>query len=92
MTSLMTEYAPASAALEMQLNIRGEIVMPDTPAYEEARLAWNRSVQQMPVMIVYPLDAIEVAATVKFAREMDLNIAVQSTGHGILRAADGRAE
>jgi hypothetical protein len=36
MTSLMTEYAPATAALEPQLNIRGEVVTPAMPAYEEA--------------------------------------------------------
>jgi FAD/FMN-containing dehydrogenase len=89
MTSLMTEYTPANTALEPQLHIRGEIVTPDMPAYEEARMAWNRSVQQMPALIAYPLDADDVAEAVKYAGAHDLPIAVQGTGHGILRAADG---
>jgi FAD/FMN-containing dehydrogenase len=59
------------------------------PAYEEARLAWNRSVQQMPALIAYALDADDVAEAVKFAGANDLPIAVQSTGHGILREANG---
>jgi FAD/FMN-containing dehydrogenase len=89
MTSLMTEYAPATAALEPQLNIRGEVVTPAMPAYEEARLAWNRSVQQMPALIAYPLDADDVAEAVRFASAHDLPLAVQGTGHGILREANG---
>ncbi len=89
MTSLMTEYTPAPVAQNTPMNFRGEIVTPDMPAYAEARLAWNRSVQQMPALIVYPLDAGDVAEAVRHARANDLSIAVQATGHGTLRAADG---
>jgi FAD/FMN-containing dehydrogenase len=89
MTSLMTEYVPATVIQNLPMNIRGEIVTPDLPAYEQARLAWNLSVQQRPGLIVYPLDADDVAEAVKFAGAHDLSIAVQGTGHGILRAADG---
>lgn len=77
---------PADA---LQANIQGQVITPDDPRYEEARLAWNRTVQQRPALIVTAASAADVAEAVKFARAEGLGVAVQSTGHGVTLPADG---
>ena len=55
------------------------------PGYEEARLAWNRRVQQRPTLIVEAKSASDVQTAVNYARKNNLGVAVQATGHGNLR-------
>lgn len=66
-----------------------KVVFPSDSFYDEARLAWNRSVDQHPALIVFPENASDVIEAVLFARDNDLPVAVQATGHGVLRKADG---
>ena len=62
--------------------------LPGDPGYEEARLAWNRKVEQRPRLIVVAKSAQDVIAAVTFARQNGLGVAVQATGHGNVRPAD----
>jgi FAD/FMN-containing dehydrogenase len=85
MATMQTQAALAS----LQARIRGEVITPEDARYDDARKAWNLSVQQRPALIVVANGAADIVEAVSFAREMDLGIAVQSTGHGVVRPADG---
>lgn len=73
---------------ELQFSIQGQVITPEDAGYDEARLAWNRKVVQYPAVIVVAECAADVATAVTFAREHDLGVAVQATGHGNIRPAD----
>lgn len=74
------------AALQKQL--QGAVIRPTDPGYDAARMAWNLSVVQHPALIVMPESAADVAAAVQFAKREGLGVAVQATGHGVVRPAD----
>jgi FAD/FMN-containing dehydrogenase len=73
---------------ELRANIEGQVLSPETAGYDEARLAWNRKVDQHPAVIVIAKSAADVQAAVRIARQHNLGVAVQSTGHGNVRPAD----
>lgn len=68
---------------------RGPVLVPGDPGYDEARAAWNLTVDQRPAAIVAAHDASDVVAAVDAARAAGLRVAVQTTGHGSARPADG---
>lgn len=72
----------------LQATISGRVISPADPAFDEARLAWNRKVMQHPALIVEVTSARDVAEAVNFARRHGLGVAVQATGHGNIRPAD----
>jgi hypothetical protein len=69
----------------------GEVILPVDAAYDERRRLWNAIHDRRPALIVRPTTAQQVAAAVRFAREHELAIAVQSGGHSAigLRGPDG---
>ena len=69
----------------------GEVITGDDAAYDEARRLWNAIHDRRPAAIVRPSTAKGVATAVRFARDHDLVIAVQSGGHSAagLRGPDG---
>ncbi len=79
-TSKIDLRSPGTALLD------GKIVTPNHAGFDEARRAWNLTVDQQPAAVVYPESAEDVQAVVRFARERGLRIAPQGTGHnaGIL--------
>src|SRR5215216_3401410 len=84
---MATTYSPAKFQ-ELRDQLSGAILLPGDPGYAEKRLAWNRSVDQYPALIVMPEHVQDVQAAVRFADAHNLGIAVQLTGHGIKYAAD----
>jgi hypothetical protein len=73
-----SKIQPASRATSV---LDGKIVIPEHARFDEARRAWNLTVDQQPAAVVYPESAADVAAAVQFARQHDLRIAPQGTGH-----------
>ncbi|MCB9078871.1 MAG: FAD-binding oxidoreductase [Anaerolineaceae bacterium] len=73
----------------LQSRLQGTVIVPDDQRYDQARLAWNLAVNQQPAGIVVPKSAADVIEAVRFARSEGLSIAVQATGHGNVRPADG---
>jgi FAD binding domain/Berberine and berberine like len=61
----------------------GEIVLPDDPAYDQARAVWNGMVDRRPAIVVRPTGVDGVVAALRFAREQELVIAVRCGGHSI---------
>lgn len=58
------------------------LVFPGQPGWDEARRAWNLSVDQRPAAVALPQTVDDVVAAVDHARAAGLRVAVQGTGHG----------
>jgi FAD/FMN-containing dehydrogenase len=61
----------------------GEIVLPDDPGYDAARVIWNGMFDRRPAIVVRPSGTSDVVSAVRFAREHALLVAVRSGGHSI---------
>ncbi len=72
----------------LRQKVMGSVLTRDDSRYEQTRRGWNLSINQYPALILVASDAADVAAGVQFARDNDMGIAVQSTGHGMLYPAD----
>ena len=68
--------------------VTGRVVAPGQDGYDAARAAWQRKSDPRPAVVVEAAGVADVAAAIRFAREHDLPLAVQSTGHGTVRPAD----
>lgn len=71
--------------------IRGPLLGPGDEGWAEAISVWNGMVAKVPALVVQPLGAEDVAATVAFARERRLLLGVRCGGHHIagLSVAEG---
>jgi hypothetical protein len=58
--------------------VRGRVVLPDDAGWDEARRAWNLSVDQRPAAVV----EVAGAEDVQLVLRSGLRVAPQSTGHG----------
>jgi len=74
-----------------QLRLKGNVVLPGSAGYDEARKVWNGAIDKRPAMIAYCAGAEDVARAVAFARSRDICIAVRSGGHNVagLSVCDG---
>ncbi|HEX2463392.1 MAG TPA: FAD-binding oxidoreductase [Thermoanaerobaculia bacterium] len=61
--------------------LRGDLVTPDDPRYGEARKVYNGMHDRRPSSIVRAADVADVMATVRFARERGVTLAVRGGGH-----------
>ncbi len=77
------------AGRDLTSRITGTVIFPDDAGYDRARAAWNLAVDQHPALIVEAADAADAAAAVGFATDHGLGVAIQATGHGVARPADG---
>ncbi len=70
--------------------LRGQLVQPGDEGYDEARKVYNGMITKRPRMIAYCADVADVIASVNFARENDVLVAVRGGGHngGGLGVAD----
>lgn len=84
---LVTLDPPALDALRAQL--AGRAIAPGDPEYDQARAANNLTVDQRPALVVMAASAEDVAAAARFAAGHGLDLAVQATGHGVIRPANG---
>ncbi|GAB7106163.1 FAD-binding oxidoreductase [Streptomyces phaeofaciens JCM 4814] len=82
----MTTYTPT---LDHQLlerlrgALRGELVEPGDPEYDEARAVYNAMIDRRPALVVRAVDAGDVMATVDFARDQGLALAVRGGSHSV---------
>ncbi|HHW88424.1 MAG TPA: FAD-binding oxidoreductase [Chloroflexi bacterium] len=73
---------------QLQAEMTGAVLVQGDPEYDVARRGWNLNVDQHPAVIALVQSAADVVAAVRYARQTGLGIAIQSTGHGVARAAD----
>jgi FAD/FMN-containing dehydrogenase len=71
-----------TAALEpLRAAMRGTVVAPDDPGYDEARAVYNAMIDRRPAAVARCVDAADVMAALAFAREQGLRVAVRSGAH-----------
>ena len=61
--------------------LRGALVTPSDPGYDEARAVYNAMIDRRPAAVAMCRDAIDVVTCVRFARSHDVEIAVRGGGH-----------
>jgi FAD/FMN-containing dehydrogenase len=66
---------------QLDSSIRGQVIGPDHPGYDEARTVFPGSIDRRPAVIVRVADAADVARVISVARETGLELAVRSGGH-----------
>jgi FAD binding domain/Berberine and berberine like len=78
---LIPERNVRDAVQTLRDSVRGEVVTPADPSYDQARLAWNLAADQRPAFVVFPESADDVVAVVRHARRHGLRVVPQGTGH-----------
>ena len=63
--------------------LKGQLLQPDDAGYDEARQIWNAMIDKRPAMIVHCAGAADVRASVAFARDHGVALAVRGGGHNI---------
>src|SRR5918993_5960680 len=66
---------------QFKAGLRGELIQPGDPDYEEARKVYNGMIDKRPQMIARCSDVADVITCVTFARENDVLLAVRGGGH-----------
>jgi FAD/FMN-containing dehydrogenase len=61
--------------------IRGDVIAPDDPRYDEARALYNGMIDKRPRLIVRCADVADVITSVNFAREEGWPLAIRGGGH-----------
>src|ERR687889_2443280 len=79
-----------STVEQFKTALRGELIQPGDPGYDEARKVYNAMIDKRPRMIARCADVADVITSVNFARENDVLLAVRGGGHngGGLGVAD----
>jgi FAD/FMN-containing dehydrogenase len=60
-----------------------ELVRPDDARYDEARAVWNGMVDRRPAAVVRASSEADVAATIRFAADHEILLAVRGGGHSV---------
>jgi FAD/FMN-containing dehydrogenase len=72
---------PQNNVDSLRATLRGEIIEPGDTSYEAARRVYNAMIDRRPRLIARCADAADVIASVNFAREHALPLAVRGGGH-----------
>jgi FAD/FMN-containing dehydrogenase len=72
-------------------SLRGPLIRPDDPRYEQARKVYNGMIDKRPGLIAQCADVADVITAVNFARENNVALAIRGGGHngGGLGTCDG---
>src|SRR5262245_62155519 len=65
----------------LRARFRGEIVLPGSPGYDDARQLWNGIFDRRPVLVARCIGTHDVIEAVRFAQEHGLPLAVKGGGH-----------
>jgi FAD/FMN-containing dehydrogenase len=66
---------------ELGDSLRGNLLLPGVPAYDQARRVLNAQMDKHPALIVQPRGASDVSSAVAFARASSVLLAVKCGGH-----------
>ena len=68
---------------ELEATLRGRLVRPGDPDYDQARTVWNAAHDRHPALIIRCAGAADVIRAVEFARSEGLQVAVRGGAHSI---------
>ena len=66
---------------ELAAAVRGDVITPGDPRYDQTRAVYNGMIDKRPAAIVRCRDAADVVACVRFGRKHGVEIAVRGGGH-----------
>ncbi|MCW7942942.1 FAD-binding protein [Streptomyces hygroscopicus] len=80
----MAALSKAGAALAaLRADLAGEVFAPGDPGYDEARTVFNARIDRRPAVVARCRGEPDVVRAVRFARDLDLKIAVRGGGHSV---------
>jgi FAD/FMN-containing dehydrogenase len=79
----MTETLGDATLGELEQALRGTVIRPGDPEYDEARSIWNGAHDRKPALVVRARGVADVLKVVEFARSEGLPLAVRGGGHSI---------
>ncbi|MEU5593535.1 FAD-binding oxidoreductase [Streptomyces sp. NPDC020298] len=80
----MASHSKAGAALDaLREDLAGEVFAPGDPGYDGARAFFDARADRRPAVIARCAHEADVVRAVRFARDLDLHIAVRGGGHGL---------
>ena len=68
---------------QLRGQVRGDVVAPGDDAYGEARQVYNAMIDRRPAVVVRCVGIDDVVASVNFARENELDLAVRGGAHSV---------
>jgi len=68
---------------QLKVKVTGSVVLPGDSGYDKQRTPWLEVVEQHPSAIVNAHTVQDIAEAVRAARDLNLPLGVQNTGHGI---------
>ncbi|MGW2642775.1 FAD-binding oxidoreductase [Streptomyces sp. NPDC001348] len=84
----MAPRSKAGAALAaLREDLTGDVFAPGDPGYDEARRVFDARAERRPAAIAQCAHEADVVRAVRFARDLDLHIAVRGGGHGLAGSA-----
>jgi FAD/FMN-containing dehydrogenase len=72
-----------SVAEALRSGMRGQVILPGDPAYDNARRVWNAMIDKRPSAIARCTGAADVMHAIRIAREEGLTVSVRGGGHNI---------
>ena len=74
---------PEDAVATFEATLRGSLIRPESPGYDEVRRIWNGMIDKRPALIARCTGTADVVQSVRFAREHNLLFSVRGGGHNI---------
>jgi FAD/FMN-containing dehydrogenase len=74
---------PEASLTEFRSSLRGALLLPGQPGYEESRKIHNAMIDKHPAMIAICAGVADVITAVKFARKHGVVASVRGTGHNV---------
>lgn len=84
---IKTTVLEESVVAGLRARMRGELIQPGDESYDEARKVWNGMIDKKPALIARCASADDVVASVNFARENGILLAVRGGGHNVAGTA-----
>lgn len=86
--TVITDYGVNEASIEeLRGGLRGQLLRPGGPGYDEARLIYNAMIDRRPGLIMRCAGVADVISAVDFARSHGLPVAVRGGGHNVAGTA-----
>jgi len=88
--SVATELSPERIT-DLRARLRGPLLQPEDPGYEDSRTIWNAMIDRRPAAVVRCLGTADVVTCVDFARDNGVPFTIKGGGHNIagLSVSDG---